>query len=96
MTFLGHRHVKLFIYAKKEIIPSANSPLQPRFCLLHDCVGICVLVSVFVLSSGDVVAVISKVYDTGSRQLFSCLRAHLSVYVSVSGYFLHVTDMGHP
>lgn len=41
MTFLGHRHVKLFIYArkgKKKRIPGANSPFHPENVLPHDCV----------------------------------------------------------
>lgn len=82
MTFLGQRHVKLFIYSKKKI-PNANSPLHqisplPLTVCRHFCLSVCLCLS----DRDDHDVVISKVCDIRSGQLFFCLFV-LLIYACV-------------
>lgn len=71
MTFLGHRHVKLFIYSKKKKIPNANRPLSTlHLSPPHSsaCRHICLSFCVGLLKQRWCAAVISKTlwYNSGA------------------------------
>lgn len=95
MTFLGHRHVKLFIYSKKKKkkIPNANSSIHSRFYPLPPPTAR--RLSRFLLLSLERrwrVVVISKVCDIGTGQLFFSF----CLCVCQCAFCARVTDMGHP
>lgn len=103
MTFLGHRHVKLFIYSKKKKSPMqiALSPLYISLPPTQVRVGISVSVSASASwNSDDVLRSSAKLSDITAGQLF-LLFTHVCVCVwvrvlCVSVRRMHVTDMGHP
>lgn len=96
MTFLGHRHAKLFIYSKKKM-PNANSLLDSMFPVPVPWVrvGITVLVSVSI--SWTVMMCYGHQHSLWYRNrpaVFLFVYVYMCVYVSVD--IMHVTDMGHP